>query len=1028
MTQDFHTMIPTPSTARLPRCLVLAAAFLVTTCVGLAQGTPIGGSLSGTLTAGVYSLISSATVPGGQTLTLDPGVIIKCNGAYSIAVQGTLFSNGTASNPVILTDGADDSAGGDTNNNGPSAGAPGAWYGVSFGASSDASVLSYTEVRYAGYGNFDGIYMNGADVTLDHCTVRDCAAAGMDFNNASRPSVTNCSVLNNGGRAWDAVPLMAVPGMTDNLATGNGLDCLWISNATLSGSTLDLQVNQMVGGAFHLNTSIVVPAGMTLSFAPGVIVKVAGARQVIVQGALSSNGDAAAPVIFTDDADDSAGGDTNKDGPSSGVPGSWYNLRFSSSIGSVMHHTEVRYAGYALNPGVSLNSSDIDADQCVVRDCAADGFDLAGSSYPTISNCSVLNNGGRAWDSVQLMALPGMSNNAAFGNALDCLYITGAQVTANLQLQVSQMVGGAFHFATTLSIPTGVTLTCDAGTVIKFASARQVVVDGTLACNGTAAAPVVFTDDGDDSAGGDTNKDGPSSGVPGSWYNLSFTADADASALTYTEVRFAGYANFAAVNMSGADITMDRCTVRDCNARGLNLQSNSTPTVTGCAVLDNGGNAFDSVSINAIPGMTNNTASGNALDCLRVTSATVSGAVRIGTASMVGGAFLFTSTVSVPNGAALTMEQGCIVKWTGPRQLIANGTLDLRGTSYEPVVFTDDGDDEYGGDSMKDGPTTGVAGSYYNLVINGSAVATLENVLIRYAGGANYSALECNSVNAGLRSVRVEKSGGSGFRLLNAQASPVNLVAYDCGGNGFWLVGGVFDLVHATAVDNGGNGINASASWSGTVANCNCFQNAGGNYSTSLTGSNVTHSNGGLSGISGNLDVDPLFVDLANGDLHLSAASPCLAAAAFAYGLATVKDHDERSRILSHTLTGNFEPDMGAYEFSNWRMDVGGSGAIGDDVVLTVQGLPGISVYAFGFLDGALMIPDLGFILAGLPGFGLSFIDPTAYPVGLPYTLSVPNQPALVGAQLGAQALTLSTQTTAFSGNLTEVCRVLVRQ
>ena len=38
------------------------------------------------------------------------------------------------------------------------------------------------------------------------------------------------------------------------------------------------------------------------------------------------------------------------------------------------------------------------------------------------------------------------------------------------------------------------------------------------------------------------------------------------------------------------------------------------------------------------------------------------------------------------------------------------------------------------------------------------------------------------------------------------------------------------------------------------------------------------------------------------------------------------------------------------------------------------------------------------------------------------------DQPALVGAQLGAQALTLSTQTTAFSGNLTEVCRVLVRQ
>ena len=67
----------------------------------------------------VYWLDSNVTVPVGQTLTVAPGQVIKFAwyGA-NLIVAGTLNADGTAIAPIIFTDQHDDTAGGDTNNNG----------------------------------------------------------------------------------------------------------------------------------------------------------------------------------------------------------------------------------------------------------------------------------------------------------------------------------------------------------------------------------------------------------------------------------------------------------------------------------------------------------------------------------------------------------------------------------------------------------------------------------------------------------------------------------------------------------------------------------------------------------------------------------------------------------------------------------------------------------------------------------------------------------------------------------------------
>ena len=86
----------------------------------------------------------------------------------------------------------------------------------------------------------------------------------------------------------------------------------------------------------------------------------------------------------------------------------------------------------------------------------------------------------------------------------------------------------------------------------------------------------------------------------------------------------------------------------------------------------------------------------------------------------------------------------------------------------------------------------------------------------------------------------------------------------------------------------------------------------------------MSYSDGGFSGSNNNVNVDPLFVSQATGDLHLTATSPCLNAGDLFTAFGVQKDYDENSRILDSALSGIPGADMGAYELGNWDMDVFG--------------------------------------------------------------------------------------------------------
>src|SRR5262249_22498492 len=149
----------------------------------------------------------------------------------------------------------------------------------------------------------------------------------------------------------------------------------------------------------------------------------------------------------------------------------------------------------------------------------------------------------------------------------------------------------------------------------------DITINGTLSAQGTAAQPIIFSSYRDDSAGGDTNNDGNSSGSSADWHNILFTSTSTGNMLDHVEVRYAGGANGAAVIANGAPLTLSNSTIRDSFADGLRLLG-SNAVVTGDTFENNGlpfggaGIHIDLASHPTITGVTfvNNRINGVAVD------------------------------------------------------------------------------------------------------------------------------------------------------------------------------------------------------------------------------------------------------------------------------------------------------------------------------------------------------------------------------------------------------------------------------
>ncbi len=152
-----------------------------------------------------------------------------------------------------------------------------------------------------------------------------------------------------------------------------------------------------------------------------------------------------------------------------------------------------------------------------------------------------------------------------------------------------------------------------------------------------------------------------------------------------------------------------------------------------------------------------------------------------------------------------------------------------------------------------------------------------------------------------------------------------------------------------------------------------------------------------------NLSVDPLFVNLLQGDFRLKATSPLIDAGTNAFPVLR-HDADAYPRAFDAKGKGRVA-DIGAYEFHRNDMTVTVPLKVGTTGNVKFTGPPGAGLVLFALDDGALLTP-YGILLIDLP----TFIPALTAVGGIPgnRAILIPNIPSLAGLRLVLQGAWLN--------------------
>ncbi len=270
-----------------------------------------------------YMIRGDLTVASGAVLTIQPGVLLKFDSNSDFNVRGGLTASGTATNHIVFTSFRDDSRGGDTNGDGATAGSPGSWGGIWFGATTDDNnaILRHCEIYFSGKGGYGN---NNSPLVLD---------------------------------------ARANPILENVILADNSINGIWLETRTYDVD-IDLDITEL---PYILGGNLTVGASAQLTIHPGTLLKMAVNTDLFIDGTLRLIGQESKPVVFTSFKDDSRGGDTDGNGATSGVPGDWGGIQFrdpSNDAGSVIEYSEFHFGGQG---GYSANDSPLVFDNASPR-------------------------------------------------------------------------------------------------------------------------------------------------------------------------------------------------------------------------------------------------------------------------------------------------------------------------------------------------------------------------------------------------------------------------------------------------------------------------------------------------------------------------------------------------------------------------------------------------------------------------------------------------------------------------------------
>lgn len=474
----------------------------------------------------VYWVKKSITLNVGQTLSIEPGAVIKFADNVDFNINGTLIADGTAEDKIFFTSQYDDAIGGDSNGDERTTQpAKGNWRRVLVNESSQDNVFDYVDMRYGGYSG-EMFYVIDASTSITNSYFTDSNVSGISVYR-SLEDFRNITANNN---RYTGIVIVAPDSELRNLtAMYNGDHGLYIDQRYLSNTV------QIVGGIFNYNEnhgiwsrytdsdyrSIDSLVGVTASYngETGVVIEGSNVSEILVKdNVFSHNSNYGASFDFLTRLRDKA----------------------------VIRNNTFEQNGLA---GLRTSSAQIFSNEFTGNEYGISLFGHLGHIYHDGA---------------------GNDNNTFTDNTFNnVLGLEGISLKDTLSATFPEEISsGAYMFHSyfySKAVSANDTLVIEPGVIIKmgykhgdgFSGSYMDfnVENGLLIAKGTAEKPIIFTSWRDESAGGDTDAaDDTVSAKRYDWDALSLylsnkdNHNTEESVLEHVELRYGGDALYLSMN------------------------------------------------------------------------------------------------------------------------------------------------------------------------------------------------------------------------------------------------------------------------------------------------------------------------------------------------------------------------------------------------------------------------------------------------------------------------------------------------